>query len=238
MLLRFRTRSALTRLLAAAAVAALAACGGGDGTGPDDEGGDGGGDGGTGTLLTSGTPLTGRSAGEGSETVYRIVVPSGATSLVVATSGGTGDLDLYVRQGDEPTEASNDCASEGGDNDEVCAIDSPAAGTWYIMLQGFEAYSGVTLVASVTGGSTGGSGGGGGGGGGGGSGATGGNGNSTSGGDGGNGGVLAVVPTAGNVGTSGGGGGGGGGGVGQWHIRGAFLGSPAIVTPQETTSSL
>jgi len=170
--LRFRPKSALARLLLAAALVGVSACGG-DGTGPDGEGGDGGGDGGTGTLLTTGAPLTGRAAGEGSETIYRIVVPTGATSLVVTTSGGTGDLDLYLRQGQAPTESANDCASEGGDNDEVCAVPSPAAGTWYIMLQGFEAYSGVTLLATVNGGSTGGTGGGGGGGGGGGSGATG-----------------------------------------------------------------
>ena len=153
MSLLFRSRSALTGLLLAAG---LAACGGGDGTGPD---GDGDGDGGTGTLLTSGTPLTGRSGGEGDETVYRIVVPTGATLLTVTTTGGTGDLDLYVRRDQVPTESTYDCQSSGGDNTESCELDSPAAGTWYIMLQGFEAYSGVTLVATVTGGGGGGGGG-------------------------------------------------------------------------------
>ena len=151
-----RARATLTLLLG---LAGLAACGGGDGTGPD---GDGDGDGGTGTLLTSGTPLTGRSGGEGDETVYRIVVPTGATLLAVTTTGGTGDLDLYVRRDQVPTESTYDCQSSGGDNEETCNVDTPAAGTWYIMLQGFEAYSGVTLVATVTGGAGGGGGGGGG----------------------------------------------------------------------------
>jgi hypothetical protein len=144
----FRARTGFASLLLAAS---LAACSDGA-TGPGEDNGDGG----TGTLLASGTPLANRAADEGDETVYRVVVPDGATSLVVTTSGGSGDLDLYVRRGQTPTESTYDCQSSGGDNDERCELDSPAEGTWYIMLQGFEAYSGVTLIATVTTGSTGG----------------------------------------------------------------------------------
>lgn len=146
-----RTRSTL-RTLALSALAAVAACGG-DSTGPDD-----GEEGGTGTLLASGTPMTGRSGDEGSITIYRITVPSGATNLLVTTSGGSGDLDLYLRAGEVPTESAVDCESAGADNDESCAVPDPAAGTWYIALFGYEAYSGATLTATVTGGTSGGDG--------------------------------------------------------------------------------
>lgn len=132
-----------TGLLASLIVAGLAACD--SGTGPGD-----GDDEGAGTALTSGTSLTGRSGGEGSTTLYRIVVPTGATLLTVTTSGGSGDLDLYVRRGQEPTTSAFDCESAGGDNAESCEIEDPAAGTWYIVLEGFEAYSGASLLATVT----------------------------------------------------------------------------------------
>ena len=148
----FRARTGFASLILAAA---LAACSDG-GTGPGEGDGDGDGNGATGTLLATGTPLTNRAADEGDETIYRVVVPAGATGLVVTTSGGTGDLDLYVRRGQTPTESTYDCQSSGGDNDERCELDSPAEGTWYIMLQGFEAYSGATLTATVTTGGTGG----------------------------------------------------------------------------------
>ncbi|HEX6645505.1 MAG TPA: PPC domain-containing protein [Gemmatimonadales bacterium] len=143
----FRTtqRTGILSLLLALGIAACS-----DGaTGPGDGDGDGNGNG-DGTQLTSGTPVTGRSGDEGSTTLYRITVPAGATRLTVTTGGGTGDLDLYVRRGAEPTTSSYDCESAGGDNEELCEFDDPDAGTWYIMLEGWEAYSGASLLATVT----------------------------------------------------------------------------------------
>lgn len=132
-------RTGLLSLLLALGIAACSDGGTGPGDGNDN-----------GTQLTSGTPVTGRSGGEGSTTLYRITVPTGATRLTVTTSGGTGDLDLYVREGAEPTTSTYDCESAGGNNEELCELDDPEAGTWYIMLEGFEAYSGASLLATVT----------------------------------------------------------------------------------------
>lgn len=108
--------------------------------------------GGTGTVLTSGVTVSGLSGAEDSERLYRVAVPSGATRLEVRTSGGTGDLDLYLRRGAPPTATTIDCASAGDDNNETCTVPNPGAGDWYILLHGFEAYSGVSLVATVSGG--------------------------------------------------------------------------------------
>lgn len=136
-------------LLAFLATATLAACGGDGGTGPGDDGDEGA----NATALTSGTPLGSRSGDEGTTKLYRVTVPDEASLLTVTTTGGTGDVDLYVRQGQAPTASAYDCESAGGDNEETCELELPAAGTWYILLEAFEDYSGVTLTATVSTGS-------------------------------------------------------------------------------------
>ncbi|MGY4515333.1 pre-peptidase C-terminal domain-containing protein [Lysobacter sp. HA18] len=118
----------------------------------------GGGGGGTTTPMTNGTPITGISGAAGSDKFYSLAVPSGATNLVFTTSGGTGDLDLYVKAGSAPTTTSYTCKSEGSTTAETCTIAAPAAGTYYVLLHGYAAYSGATLKGSYT---TGGGGGGG-----------------------------------------------------------------------------
>lgn len=109
---------------------------------------------GTATALTSGTAVTALNGTAGSQRLFTIAVPAGATSLAVRTSGGSGDVDLYLRRGAPPTASAIDCASEEPATTESCTIANPAAATWYILLLGYEAYSGVTLTASVTTGDT------------------------------------------------------------------------------------
>lgn len=105
-------------------------------------------------TLTSGVPVTGISGGGNfSQKLYRITVASGATRLLITTnSSAAGDVDLYVKRGTPPTLTStdDDCDSDLEGNNEVCDLPSPAAGEWYILLVGFQAYSGVTLTATVT----------------------------------------------------------------------------------------
>ena len=102
-------------------------------------------------TLTSGTPVTAlaSTAARGTTRLWKIIVPAGATSLSVTLSGGTGDVDLYVRQGTPPTFTTYACASENGGNSELCTIASPVAGTWFVMLGLWDPYSGVTLTATV-----------------------------------------------------------------------------------------
>ena len=113
------------------------------------------------TPLTNGIAVNNLAGAAGSSRLYVITVPTGATGLTVRTSGGTGDVDLYVRRGSPPTPSTADCGSEDVSTTESCSFTNPSAGEWYILLVGYEAYSGVTLTATVTGGSTGGGGGGG-----------------------------------------------------------------------------
>lgn len=104
----------------------------------------------TATPLTSGVAVTGQSGAASSSRFFTITVPAGATSLTVATSGGSGDLDLYARFNAFPSTGVFDCESGGPDNDEICTIAGPTAGTWYVLLYGYGSYSGATLTATVT----------------------------------------------------------------------------------------
>jgi hypothetical protein len=102
-------------------------------------------------TLASGVPVTNisSSGAVGSTRLWKVVVPAGATNLTVTMSGGTGDADLYVRFGTPPTPDDWDCRPFAGGNNEVCTFPNPASGTWFVMLELFEAYSGVTLTATV-----------------------------------------------------------------------------------------
>ncbi|KZW98149.1 alkaline serine protease [Pseudoalteromonas luteoviolacea] len=92
----------------------------------------------------------GASGASGSETHYLFKVPAGKDTLTVTLSGGTGDADLYVQQGQKATQSSYTCRPYKSGNEEVCTINNPAAGNWYIMLHGYSAYSGASLVAATS----------------------------------------------------------------------------------------
>lgn len=109
--------------------------------------GSGGGGGGTVTTLTDGVALTGLAASTGAQTMYKIAVPAGQTSLTVTTSGGTGDADLYVQFGSQPTTTTYQCRPYKSGNAESCSFTNPAAGDWYIMLHAYSSYSSVSLLA-------------------------------------------------------------------------------------------
>ncbi|MFC3032038.1 M28 family metallopeptidase [Pseudoalteromonas fenneropenaei] len=75
----------------------------------------------------------------------QVQLGAGYQSLTVTISGGTGDADLYVKQGSDVTTSNYDCRPYKNGNAETCTFTAPAAGTWYIGLQGYQAASGVTL---------------------------------------------------------------------------------------------
>ncbi len=100
------------------------------------------------TPLTNGVPVTGLSGAMGSEKFYKIDVPAGQTFLRIETSGGTGDVDLYVKKGAKPTVTSWDYRPYLIGSNETVVVTNPAAATWYIMLRGYQAYTGLTLKAT------------------------------------------------------------------------------------------
>ena len=100
------------------------------------------------TTLTNGVALTGLSGASGSQTFYKIDVPASQDFLTIETSGGTGDVDLYVKKGDKPSTTSWDYRPYLVGNNESVSVTNPTAATWYIMLRGYQAYSGLTLKAT------------------------------------------------------------------------------------------
>ncbi|MDR2870946.1 MAG: proprotein convertase P-domain-containing protein [Xanthomonadaceae bacterium] len=101
-------------------------------------------------ALQNGVPVTGLSGATNSEQYFTISVPANSRNLVITKpAGGTGDADLYVRFGSQPTTSAYDCRPYlGGTSAETCTFASPQAGTYHVMLRGYAAFTGVTLTGS------------------------------------------------------------------------------------------
>ncbi|MEQ1571520.1 MAG: M4 family metallopeptidase, partial [Myxococcota bacterium] len=91
------------------------------------------------------------SGSTGAQAQYSYTTPAGATSLQFKITGGTGDADLYVRYGSAPTLTAYDCRPYLNGNTETCTVTPALAGTYYVMLNAYSTYSGVTLTAASNG---------------------------------------------------------------------------------------
>jgi len=91
----------------------------------------------------------------GTKIMYTMQVPAGASNLAFFMNGGTGDADMYVKFGSEPTTNNYDCRPYKNGNNESCYIDAAQAGTYYVMISAYNDYS-TDLMGTYTGGSTGG----------------------------------------------------------------------------------
>jgi hypothetical protein len=108
----------------------------------------GGGGGGSGDpVLTNGVAVTGVSGAASSAAYWRINTPAGR-ALSIRISGGTGDADLYTRLGSRPTTSTYLCRPYLTGNAETCSVASTSAGDYYVMVRGYTAFSGLSLIAS------------------------------------------------------------------------------------------
>ena len=101
--------------------------------------------------LSNGVPVSNISDAASGQKYYSLVVPSGSSSLTFTTAGGTGDVDLYTNVGAIPTLSTYTCRPYASGNAETCTVNNPAAGTYYVLLNAFSAYSGVTLTGTYGG---------------------------------------------------------------------------------------
>jgi serine protease len=123
-------------------LAANGCSGGGGGTTPPTTG-----------ELTNGVAQTNISGAKNEQVNFTMDVPAGATDISFAMSGGSGDADLYVRFGAAPTKSTYDCRPYKNGNNESCTATN-SGGTYYVMLDGYSAFSGVSLVGNYTDAST------------------------------------------------------------------------------------
>jgi hypothetical protein len=109
------------------------------------------------TLLVSGVPVTINDAvATRHNKLYRIAVPTGATKLVITTTGlnPAQDVDLFASKSVAPTSSTRNsatsCFAAGPDTNETCTVNNPASGTWYILTDIFTPLTDVILTATVT----------------------------------------------------------------------------------------
>ncbi len=81
----------------------------------------------------------------GTSRLYRIYVPEYQNRLEITTSGGQGDLDLFVQAGSEPTTRSAQYRSVGRDNNESVNVHNPRSGWWYLLVTSYRSYIGATM---------------------------------------------------------------------------------------------
>ncbi|MEM8863773.1 MAG: PPC domain-containing protein, partial [Chloroflexota bacterium] len=95
--------------------------------------------------LDNGSEQPDQTGSAGSTQRFTLDVPADARNLRIEISGGTGNADLIVKSGSEPTLTDFDCRPQLATNNEVCEFETPDEGTYYIMLYGEEPFAGVTL---------------------------------------------------------------------------------------------
>ena len=74
-------------------------------------------------------------------------VPTGMSSLTVTMSGGSGDADLYLRRGAQPTTSVYDCRPYRTGNSESCSVTNPADDVYHVGIRAYSTYSGVSVTA-------------------------------------------------------------------------------------------
>lgn len=99
----------------------------------------------TSNVLLPNQPITGLAGGSGSETFFTFTVDS-SRSVNVSMSGGSGDADLYVKEGSKPTTSNWDCRPYNNGNNENCTLNAQQNVTYHVMLRGYQNYSNVSLV--------------------------------------------------------------------------------------------
>ncbi|CAM3976825.1 MULTISPECIES: S8 family peptidase [Pseudoalteromonas] len=103
--------------------------------------------GGTGNPQAGGGTVENVAASAGQWKHYTLDVPAGMANFTVTTSGGSGDADLFVKFGSQPTSASYDCRPYKNGNVETCTFSNPQAGTWHLSVNAYKTFAGLTLDA-------------------------------------------------------------------------------------------
>lgn len=98
--------------------------------------------------LASRAPITAQAVGNGEGRLYRITVPVGAAQLNVRTYGGSGDVSLYLSRTVVPTTTTYGWRSAHLGTAEAIVLPRPAAGDYFLRVQGEQPTSGVAVLAT------------------------------------------------------------------------------------------
>lgn len=79
---------------------------------------------------------------------FTVKIPQGASNLNFKMYGGQGDADLYINFNAPASPDAFVCRPYIGGNEERCLIANPTAGTYHVMVRGYDDFSGVALMAT------------------------------------------------------------------------------------------
>lgn len=104
-------------------------------------------------IVQSGVPVRGLvSSDPHAMVVYKVNVPEATSKLTILTSGGAGDVDLFLRKGAHPSYNGNDAdvRSRYPGTRQQIKVPNPEPGVWYVALQADGGYAGVQLNVQTT----------------------------------------------------------------------------------------
>ena len=103
-------------------------------------------------VLEKGVELTDLNGAQDSLMYFVLPITGDASDLNISITGGTGDADIYVRYNETPTLQDYVCRPYEAGNEERCDVETTAAGDYHVMISGYEAYAGLSLLADYGGG--------------------------------------------------------------------------------------
>ncbi|GLT19726.1 peptidase [Vibrio zhanjiangensis] len=99
------------------------------------------------TELSLDTPISNLSMTKGEEKMFVLRAANRNSDVMVSIASGTGDADLYVRTGQQPTRSVYDCRPYRSGNTESCEATN-ANEDLYVMLHAYSSFSGLTLTVT------------------------------------------------------------------------------------------
>jgi hypothetical protein len=95
---------------------------------------------------TSNGTISEMRSGNVAKDAMKIFGPFTTLKTIEVKMSGTGDADLFLKKGSQPTDSSFDCKSENNDSNELCSVNS--AGSFFIGVKGYAASSDFTITVT------------------------------------------------------------------------------------------
>lgn len=100
-------------------------------------------------TLSNSLPLGPLIANSGELSYYAFSVPANTLTLEVVSYGGTGNIELYVRRGLNPTATDFDCKASVAGPAQICTLGSNPTGQYFVVVKAASGYSGAMVRANA-----------------------------------------------------------------------------------------